>query len=249
MGPARRGSSGAANIRGQVASVERVPASLLPRRPFCSQKPCGYGELGDSDIIRDCPRPASRSWAYRRTRAGKTGIVRCFVAAFLSTDIVAGLENLPRPHLAGLRWTGAAQWHVTLRFLGQISPHEATEVVDAIRAGAAAAGPGLSALAEGGPTTRLLGPGLVIWPVAGLDRVAGLVRWATAGHGQPPDDRPFLGHVTLARAQRGTDLRPHADRLRLPLAARWPVSSVELVQSHLHPHGARYKTVARVPLS
>jgi 2'-5' RNA ligase len=31
-------------------------------------------------------------------------------------------------------------------------------------------------------------------------------------------------------------------------AARWPVREVCLVESRLHPHGARYETVASVPL-
>ena len=79
-------------------------------------------------------------------------------------------------------------------------------------------------------------------PVAGLDDIAGNVIVATAALGRPPDDRPFHGHLTLARvASRGkVDLRRLAGT---PLQTAWDVESICLIESRLAPAGARYELV------
>jgi 2'-5' RNA ligase len=84
-------------------------------------------------------------------------------------------------------------------------------------------------------------------PVAGLEEVAGAVVAATAEVGEPPEDRPFAGHLTLARVARGArvDLRRLAGQ---PVTGRWPVTEVCLVESRLSPRGARYDVVSRFPL-
>jgi RNA 2',3'-cyclic 3'-phosphodiesterase len=201
-------------IMGPVASVERVPASLLPRWP--------------SALFRVVLR------VLIRLSLG----MRCFVAVWPRSDVVAALAGLPRPVIEGLRWSGRDQWHVTLRFFGELSTSEAGLAVEAIMGVAQGlAGP---VTAQGGPATRFLGPGLVIWPVEGLRPAAEAVETATADIGQPVPDRRFFGHLTIARGRRGVDLRRYRDVL-VPLAASWPVTALSLVQSELHPDGARYR--------
>jgi 2'-5' RNA ligase len=68
---------------------------------------------------------------------------------------------------------------------------------------------------------------------------------ATAPFGEPPEDRPFRGHLTLARVGRGAgrvDLRPLCGTA---IGAAWPVAGFELYSSELHPRGARYTALAR----
>jgi 2'-5' RNA ligase len=166
--------------------------------------------------------------------------VRCFVAAWPSAEVVAALAGLPRPASKRLRWSGEDQWHVTLRFFGELSPvqvDEATVVLSEVARGL----PG-DLTARGGPATRFLGPGLLIWPIDGLGPAAGPVGRATAHLGQPPPDRPFIGHVTIARGARGADLR-QAPHLLSPLSASWPVTFLALVHSQLGAGGARYRDV------
>ena len=164
---------------------------------------------------------------------------RLFVAVWLPDDVLDLVAALPRPEVEGLRWTTRGQWHVTLRFFGSV---ELDEAVDAVRRLSAPA-----TTAELGPEVARFGRRILHVPVGGLERVAeGVVR-ATRKVGRPPEDRPFAGHVTLARTRdrRGADLRPLAG---LPVAASWPVREVCLVESRLHPHGARYEVVECVPL-
>ena len=171
--------------------------------------------------------------------------MRCFVAIWPSPDVVAALATLPRPVIDGLRWSARDQWHVTLRFFGEIGASEvgrATEAMVGVARGLA--GP---VKAQGGPGTRFLGPGLVIWPVEGLRPAAEAVETATAGIGQPVPDRRFYGHLTIARGRRGVDLRRERDVL-VPLSASWPVTALSLVQSELHPDGARYRELESVAI-
>jgi RNA 2',3'-cyclic 3'-phosphodiesterase len=169
-------------------------------------------------------------------------VVRCFAAVWPAPDVVSALAALPRPPLDAARWTTESQWHVTLRFFGDLSPAELESAGAALAtvAGSLAERP----TAQGGPGTRFLGPGLIVWPVAGLEKAAEAVEKATAGLGQPVPDRRFYGHTTIARGRRGSDLRRSRQALT-PLAMAWPVSSLCLVKSELHPDGARYSDLER----
>jgi 2'-5' RNA ligase len=170
--------------------------------------------------------------------------VRLFVAVWPSPDVLDVLGDLPRPETPGVRWTTSGQWHVTLRFLGQVAAVELAEVTDTF--GRIDVGSAKPVSAEMGPATACLGRGILQVPVQGLDELARATVEATAGVGQPPEDRPFHGHLTLARARgRSGDLR----QLRgTPLVARWKVAELTLVASTPHREGARYDVVASLPL-
>jgi 2'-5' RNA ligase len=161
-------------------------------------------------------------------------VARLFVAAWPPPPVVEVIAALPRPTVEGLRWTVPEQWHVTMRFFGEADVDEAAEACRRVVAAAC----GLTL----GPRVERLGRGVVMAPVRGLDTVAAAVVGATAGVGRPPDDRPFRAHVTLARAKKRCAL------IGEPIAATWTATEIALVQSSLHPHGARYTTVETFPL-
>ena len=166
---------------------------------------------------------------------------RLFVAVWPPPELVAQLAALPRPDMAGLRWTRPEQWHVTLRFLGSVA--EGEPVIEALASMAAAP---VEAMA--GPATGRFGQRVLHLPVGGLaDLAAGVVR-ATQLLGKEPEHRPFAGHLTLARVAPGArvDLRPLAG---VPVGGRWPVREVTLVESRLSPSGPRYQVVKRFPLA
>ena len=167
--------------------------------------------------------------------------MRLFVAVWPPPEIVATLDGLQRPEVDGLRWTTPEQWHVTLRFLGDVDERVAREAFVRL----AAAGP---VTAQLGPATGRFGRRVLHVPVAGLDGLAAASVSATADVGAPPDDRPFAGHVTLARARerRGVDLRPLAG---VPVTGTWAVTEVTLVASRLGGRGpARYEVVETLAL-
>ncbi len=166
---------------------------------------------------------------------------RLFVAVWPPDDVLDAVAAVDRPTVAGLRWTARDQWHVTLRFLGRVEDtDDAVEALEAVRAA--------PTIAVAGPTVGRFGQRVLHVPVAGLEDVAGAVVSATAAVGELPEDRPFAGHLTLARVARGArvDLRALAGQ---PVEGRWPVTEICLVESHLSPRGARYEVVRRFPLA
>jgi RNA 2',3'-cyclic 3'-phosphodiesterase len=165
--------------------------------------------------------------------------VRLFVAVWPPDAVVRSLSGLRRPAQAGVRWTTSDQWHVTLRFLGSIDD------IGGVKDVLARFPPEAGLTAVAGPGVQRLGRAILCLPVGGLEALAGAVLAVTADIGEPAEDRAFKGHITLARAKPGVDIRPLAGET---LAATWRVDEVTLVASDTRPDGARYQVLARVPL-
>ena len=171
---------------------------------------------------------------------------RLFLAVWPPPEVVADLAALPRPERPGLRWTPAAQWHMTLRFFGDAEVEEARAVSGSALGAAALAGPVVARL---GPEVGRYGHRVLQVPVGGLEPLAAVFIPATAGVGRPPERRPFSGHLTLAR-QRGRGSLSELVGTRI--AGSWRVGEVTLVASV--PAGRpgmanRYEVVESYPLS
>ncbi|MGY1633875.1 RNA 2',3'-cyclic phosphodiesterase [Geodermatophilus sp. SYSU D01186] len=166
-------------------------------------------------------------------------------------DLDRALEPL-RDAAGAPRWTAPGRWHLTLLFLGAVPDATVEPLV-------AAAGPAVA----GTPPLRLQLAGAgrfgsrrrpqVCW--AGLGGDVGelgalAVRLARAARRLrlAVEDRPFRAHLTLGRWRPG---RPGdgdlPDRLAGYRGPSWPVTEVELLESHLGP-AARYDRLAAWPL-
>lgn len=147
--------------------------------------------------------------------------------------------------ITDLRWVEEQNLHVTLRFLGDVDP----EQVPAITGGIAGAVAGVGSLvARLGPATATFGGSILHVPVDGLDDLAARVIAATADVGQPPEDRPFRGHLTLARV-RGRRGRIPSGLVGQPVDTSWTVRAIGLMSSDLTADGPSYRTVAPIPLT
>ncbi len=170
--------------------------------------------------------------------------MRLFVAVWPSDEVAAVVDGLARPATPGVRWTTVEQWHVTLRFCGEVPDHEVEPLVGALRAGVAGERPVVAT--TGSALTAFDGSGVVHLPVAGLDALAASVRSATGPFGDTHDDRPFVGHLTVARCRR----EPPVGLVGRPVEpVAWTVDHLAVVASTLDPAGARYRTLATVPLT
>lgn len=135
-----------------------------------------------------------------------------------------------------MRWTTPDQWHVTLRYLGDVDEEAALAVFGGIDHSQVEAVVGSCAIR--------LAPEVLVVPVDGLDALAAAVRDASAGIGEPPS-HSFVGHLTLGRQRRG-----HTSPLDgVATEGSFVVDEIALVRSELHTDGARYTTVATRRLS
>jgi len=179
--------------------------------------------------------------------------------AFLALDFDAeGQATLAKylcdlraaPWAAQVRWVSMENLHLTLRFLGDITPAQATQYADALRSG-------LSRIDNLG-VLRLRVSGPRFFPSAArpraiacltdahptLDALAALAESCAVGIGLPEDPRPFRGHITLGRLRDG---RAHGVLSEIPGA--WLHSAtITLYRSQLHPRGPTYSALAKFSL-
>jgi 2'-5' RNA ligase len=184
---------------------------------------------------------------------------RIFVAIPLDPALRDAVRELERRlEDAGVipRWIAPENLHLTLRFLGQISPAQLTRVVHAARDAAAEAAPFQISLAGVGafPTTsrpRVVWVGIADGAAAVKD-LSERLDDALARQRFPKEPRPLHPHLTIARVRepgRMTALQAAAASLGGMEIGRQGVSSLVVMESHLRPAGALYVPVEEVPLS
>ncbi|MEI2817235.1 MAG: RNA 2',3'-cyclic phosphodiesterase [Microthrixaceae bacterium] len=161
---------------------------------------------------------------------------RLFVAVWPPEDVIAELTALARKDRRGIRFVEPERWHLTLRFLGDAAVDDAAEALDRAELPAATV--------RLGPAVDVLDERALVIPASGLDHLAAAVNSATADVGEAPRRR-FRGHLTVARVKASASMPPLLGAL---VEASFEASEVALVESTLHPDGARYDTIATWPL-
>jgi RNA 2',3'-cyclic 3'-phosphodiesterase len=176
--------------------------------------------------------------------------MRAFLGIGLPADVrdaIGSVTEQFRGLHAPVAWTAPKNLHITLDFLGVISPERVALVERSMRVVASGIGP-FSLTAEGGgafPGTR--NP-RIFW--VGFLEPLELVRQlqqnmgnALSGAGFPLEDRPFHPHITVGRT-RGTLPPALGERFVHALSGKRfgivPVSSFTLYESCLGPGGAAY---------
>ena len=175
---------------------------------------------------------------------------RLFVAIDLPDDHKTALVGLRDDALPG-RWSRPAQYHLTLRFIGEVDEEHAAAVEQTL-AGVR------------GETFTLQGRGLGVFPsprrprvlFAALDPAPALLALqaridrALRAIGLDDDPKPFRPHVTLARL-RGADANAVRAFLRAHEAFTldpFEVRHYALYESVLRPEGPRYTRRALLAL-
>lgn len=150
----------------------------------------------------------------------------------------------------GLRLVRPEQWHVTLRFLGEVDDSLVPAITDSLVTAART----LAGLrCELGPSTAWFSGDRVLQiPARGLDQVASAVRGATTPI--VPDTSKggsrFTGHVTVARIQRRlVDPAARMDLAGIPFVSTFDVDYFDLVKSELANEGPEYTTLARISVA
>lgn len=177
--------------------------------------------------------------------------MRLFVALTLPEDLREHLGDLEEP-LPGARWVPPENFHITLRFIGEVDGGLAQDI-DAELTGLSGEGfpvtlAGVGTFGEG-PKTRALYAR--VEPSEPLARLQQKVENALQRAGCPPEGRKFKPHVTLARFKGagGPELERYLVRHALFRGGPFLASDFALVQSFLSGEGPIYREEAVYPLS
>lgn len=183
---------------------------------------------------------------------------RTFIAVPLAPDVREAAARA-REQLAAysdrLRWVSPQHLHLTLQFLGDVTPAGVVEATEAAGAAAGANTPFAITFAGLGAFPSAAAARVVWVGVArGADRLEALAESlarALRDRGFPLDARPFAPHLTLARvrgASRPPDLRRQGEAFDQIALGDQSVRELVVVTSVLG-HGAPTHTiVATVPL-
>lgn len=162
--------------------------------------------------------------------------MRLFVALMPPAEVVEelGVSTVALRELApDLRWTHLEQWHLTLAFLGEVGEDVIDELARRLNRAAARHPPLSLSLGGGGRFGHQ-----VLWTRVqgdreGLRRLAGSVQAAARRSRLPVEQRPYRPHLTLARSDGETDLRPLVERLASWQGLPWVATRLYLVRSRL----------------
>lgn len=177
---------------------------------------------------------------------------RCFVAIHLSPEaqayvleLIASLSR--RLEGAPVRWVGADNIHLTLRFMGHVKDSDVPAIESSLAAVAQSAPPFTLATGSFGGFPSLRSPS-VLWVGLGGDipALTGLqtaVEGAVAPFSPHEEKRRFSPHITIARCKGPVSVGPVPVR-----EIAWQVESFELMQSRLSPKGSRYEVLGSFPL-
>jgi 2'-5' RNA ligase len=168
------------------------------------------------------------------------------------TNIVADLAPLARSEGLEMKWVEPENFHVTLRFLGNVEESQLA---------------GLRALAEEAAEkadacdARLRGVGffpnankprvlhVVVEAPGALRGLAGALEEGLRARRYPPADHGFQPHITLARVKSGGAApRLAAKAQSLAVSGVLPVREFLLLQSETLPQGPKYTPLLRAPL-
>jgi RNA 2',3'-cyclic 3'-phosphodiesterase len=189
-------------------------------------------------------------------------MLRSFIAIEIPAEIqnaiaqnIASLKNtLPKPLI---RWVAPNNVHLTLKFLGDVSPANLERLADTLKEETAShkmfsmSISGLGAF----PTQRRA---RVIW--IGLDAPPALpalqrgVDAASVQLGYPREERPFSPHLTIGRVAQtasGPDLqqiRSALESTKVGLLGTIRIQAIHIFKSDLQPGGSVYTLLHTLPM-
>jgi 2'-5' RNA ligase len=176
--------------------------------------------------------------------------VRLFIAVNLPSDVSQAAWEAAsslRANRYPVKWVPPESLHITMKFLGDVDPHRADEIVGAMECAAEGARPFPLLISGFGAFPNLQRP-RVVWigceAAPPLELLQHRVEQEMDRMGFPIEGRPFHPHITLGRVRREarkSDFADFSDDIDLlDYATEVTVESLDLMESTLTPRGARY---------
>jgi 2'-5' RNA ligase len=185
--------------------------------------------------------------------------IRAFIALPLEPVLAAEIKKVQQrlnPPGGAVRWISPEHLHLTLQFLGNVATDRLDDLTAALRRACTHTAPFQLALEGAGCFPNAKSPRVVWIGIQGdlepLRKLQDQIAQETKNLGDHGDQRAFQPHLTIGRVKAsGLEGRKAGQAIELatvPKLGDWTVHHVLLVQSELAPDGARYITLAAVPL-
>lgn len=158
---------------------------------------------------------------------------------------------------ARITWTRREQFHLTLKFLGDVEAQRVESLAEALRGACRGIG-ALNLRGEGVGCFPDLRYPRVLWVGVRdgqeqLSRLVQSIETAVADFTSEKREERFSGHITLGRIK---DMkRPQAEELARLVQTRlqqpfgqWRADTLEIIRSELTPQGPRYTELVKIPL-
>lgn len=155
-----------------------------------------------------------------------------------------------------VRWIDPANFHITLKFLGEVRSEQVTVVEEVLAKVALATKPFSTELSGFGAFPTIRRP-RVIWLRVGatpeLRCMKQDIEWALGGAGFEAETRAFHPHITLGQADEssGAGAFRGLDTLMADIgfAGELRVRTLDLMRSHLTRDGSRYSVISSAKLA
>lgn len=183
--------------------------------------------------------------------------MRTFIAIEIPDAVKAALSAMQRELQragADVSWTGPENFHLTLRFLGEVEEKRLEEVKRVCGNAAATVPPFTLHLNGTGVFPNFRQPRVLWAGLAGEIEVArelqARVETGLVSLGFAPEDKPFKPHLTVGRVKSPKNARQVAALTEIHSLPElsFEVREIVLMKSDLHSTGARYTALARSEL-
>ncbi|HWQ84789.1 MAG TPA: RNA 2',3'-cyclic phosphodiesterase [Anaerolineales bacterium] len=189
-------------------------------------------------------------------------VIRAFIALDLSAEISQSLDQISRELMQrmpqrAIRWVPAKNIHLTLKFLGDVSPSSLESLQKMIQVESENYPPFDISIGGVGAFLSTRRPRVVWVGVTAPELLSALqhsIESAASRLGYPLEDRPFSPHLTLGRVNRSAspvDLQHVGQVLNgynIGSLGSVHISGVHLYRSDLSPEGAHYTRLFSAPL-
>jgi 2'-5' RNA ligase len=189
-------------------------------------------------------------------------MLRSFLALEIPAEVQDALARYITPlqkvlPKTSVRWVPAHNLHLTLKFLGDVSPASLEQLADSLKTEVAACEPfsmsvgGLGAFPNP-RRARIIWIGLTAPPA--LATLIRCVEMVSARLGYPPEERPFSPHLTIGRVTQNvstTDLqqiRAALEGTPIGTIGTVHVEALQIFKSDLRPTGSVYTLLYNLPL-
>jgi 2'-5' RNA ligase len=189
--------------------------------------------------------------------------IRSFIAIELPEEVKAGLhrlqDELTLPQHTFVKCVAREGIHLTLKFLGNISPQKVAEITKVMEQASQGVSPFQLQITDVGAFPNMRQPRVLWVGIKGeLDKLTAWQQRIDNGLvplGFAKETRPFTAHLTLARLRESCSPGDRRDRGELVMKThvevdyKVAVNSLNLMRSQLSPGGAVYSRLAEVKLS